>query len=91
MRTHASGSSELKETGPHPGEKVSETENAFKEWVKKLDYFLANTIIGIAPRKKFIHFLNLKSSVVWKLLFFNPQGIKKQSIYTSSHIPIIYY
>ena len=51
MRTHASGSSELKETGPHPGEKVLETENAFKEWVKKkLDYFLANTIIGIAPR-----------------------------------------
>ena len=35
MRTHASRSSELKETGPHPGEKVLETENAFKEWVKK--------------------------------------------------------
>ena len=51
MRTHASGSSELKETGPHPGEKVLETEVAFKEWLKKeTGLFLANTIICIAPR-----------------------------------------
>ena len=40
MRTHASGSSELKETGPHPGEKVLETENAFKEWVKKRNWII---------------------------------------------------
>ena len=36
MRANASsGSIEIEKTGPHPGEKVLETENAFKKWLRK--------------------------------------------------------
>ena len=40
----SSGWIEIEKTGPHPGEKVLETENAFKKWLRKK--------VGLVPDKQ---------------------------------------